>query len=483
MNLSKNSLKAIDNIFNPASIAIVGASENPASFGYQFMKYVIDYGYRGKIYPVSPKAKQIMGHKSYADLLGIPGNVDYVICCIKASLVINLLYQCAQKNVKGVHLLTGRLSETGNIESKKLEKDIANIAKEFGIHLIGPNCVGIYNPKVGIGFNHDLPKESGSVGAIVQSGGVGGELVRYAGIRGIRFSKAVSYGNAADLNESDFLEYFFYDDNTKLIVLYIEGVRDGPRFVRTLDRVTKKKPVLVLKGGKGEVGLRAVASHTASMAGRADIWETLCRQVNIVNASGISELIDLMVTFDFLHPFAGKKVGVIGGGGGKSILAADQCEAAGLKVIPMPDYTKSFIKSKDEALAGWMDNPVDFSILSGPNITSRDLLNTMATDPDFDLLIANLTEDNPYGEKLWTEWIKNETKEYLNIASKKLKPLAVVIGNPEIGFQEHKHWRWKTMSEQRTILTDAKIPVFNSADRAASSLVKMTTYYKKLIKN
>ncbi|MDY6968722.1 MAG: CoA-binding protein [Spirochaetota bacterium] len=479
MDNIKKFLNTLNHMFHPSSLAIVGASENPASFGYHFMKYVLNYGYSGRLFPITPKSEEIMGIKAYPELLQVPGDVDYVICCVNASLVKDLLTQCAKKNVKGVHLLTGRFSETGSIEAKRLEDDIAQYAKELDIRLIGPNCVGIYSPKTGIAFNHDLSGEAGTVGAIVQSGGFGGELVRYAGIRGVRFSKAVSYGNAVDLNESDFLEYFLWDDETNTIALYIEGVRDGRRFLDTLNTVSEKKPIIVLKGGIGKVGSRSVASHTASIAGGSEMWEIIYKQYNIVKASCANEFIDLITAFNYLPQITGYRVGIIGGGGGKSVLAADASEAAGLDVIPMPKYTKSYIADNDDTLANWMDNPVDFSILPGSKLTTSGLLNTMAEDPDFDLLIAIITEDNPYDEKLWTNWIINEANEYINIANKNPKPLIAIMGNPELSYKDRDTWRWKTMIEQRERLIAARIPVFPSIDRAVSSIVKMINYYRR----
>ena len=186
----------IDSIFNANSVAVVGASDETSSFGFHFMRYLTDSGYKGNIFPVNPKKKEILNHKAYADLTMVPGNVDYVICCIRADLVANLIDQSRQKNVKVIHLLTGRFSETGDPEADELEKQILAKAQKGGIRLIGPNCMGIYAPKSGISFNYDLSMEPGHVGGFCQSGGVAGEIVRYASLRGVKFSKVISYGNA-----------------------------------------------------------------------------------------------------------------------------------------------------------------------------------------------------------------------------------------------------------------------------------------------
>ena len=171
--------------------------------------------------------------------------------------------------------------------------------------------MGIYNPGERIAYNHDLCMEPGSVGAIIQSGGLAGEIVRLAALRGVRFSKVVSYGNAADLNETDFLEYLLWDKETKIILMYLEGVKDGQKFFKTLRRVTKEKPVIVLKGGRSRAGAKSVTSHTASIAGSISTWQVVLRQVKAVQANSLTELIDLYSIL-FSSPITGNQVGVVG---------------------------------------------------------------------------------------------------------------------------------------------------------------------------
>lgn len=477
MYLTKDIPVTIDDIFHPESIAIVGASESPFSPGSQYMNFVYNFGFKGKIYPITPKSKEVMGLKAYANISEVPDNIDYVISCVSASLVKDMIAQCGQKKVKCVHLFTARLSETGNIEAKKLEQDIAIQARENGIHLIGPNCMGLYHPKLGISFNHDLPDESGYVGAILQSGGIGGELVRYSALRGIRFSKAVSYGNAVDINECDLLEYFLWDDETKIIVMYIEGVREGRRFFELLKKITPTMPVIILKAGRSEAGIKSVASHTASIAGSMDIWEVIFRQCGAIQASSLNELIDITVAFYLLPEIKGKNVGVVGGGGGKSVLAADECEEAGLKVVELSEKIKQYVESKSPGLANWLRNPVDFSIIPGLNIQPGEMLNMMAEDPNFHLLIGNIAEDAPMGKDIWSALVAMEINEFLNIANQKLKPIVVIMSNPELGYDMVSDWRWDTLFKQRERVINAGIPIYSNVSKAATALNKMIDYY------
>lgn len=471
--------EVLDGIFHPRTIAIVGASENTESFGYQYLRYLIDSGYRGPIYPVTPRGTSVLGIKAYPSLNQVPGDVDYVICCINASLVIDLLHQCVQKKVKAVHLFTARLGETGDAKARELEKEIINEAQKLGVHLIGPNCMGLYYPKERITFNHDLCMEPGTVGAIVQSGGIAGELARYAGLRGVRFSKVISYGNARDLNESDFLEYFGEDDETQIILMYIEGVRDGQRFLKTLREVTIAKPVIILKGGRTRAGAKSAASHTASVAGSIDTWEVVFRQTGAIQARDLNELTDLAVAFYLLPPITGKHLGIIGGGGGKSVLSADEFEEAGLDVAPFPKQIKRFLESKSPIIAEWLGNPVDVSILPAFGIEAPEMLRRMAQARDFDLLVANVTEDSPYHDQLWVQAMENEVDGCLLIAQEKLKPIVVVMGNPELGISQIMDWRWQAYFRNRERLINASIPVFPSPRRAAAAISKMIKYYQR----
>ena len=469
--------KTIDAIIHPDSIAVVGASDAPLSFGYHYVRYLQEEGFKGKIFCVNPSYNKIMGLPSYPSLNAIPGDIDYVICCVKAKFVIDLLRQCPEKNVKAVQLFTGRLSETGDPDAARLEEHILGVAGEVGVRLIGPNCMGLYYPKQKITFNYDLPMEVGKVGCLIQSGGIAGELVRYAGLRGVRFSKSISYGNALDLNECDFLDYLHHDPDTDLIVLYIEGTREGPRLLNTLRKIAKKKPVICLKGGRGRAGIRASASHTAAIAGSIDIWNVLFRQSNVVQASCLEELVDVTVSFSMLPAMKDKRAVIVGGGGGKGVLSADECEEAGLVINPLPQEVRKIFREVDPKLETWLGNPVDFSVLLGNKISSLEILHVLSQNEEVDLLVANITEDSPLGGKLWIDHIRKEAKEYINIAGRGLKPIAVIMPDAQLDKESMDSWRWKTLAEERERLVSAGIPVYSNVKRAARAISKMVGYY------
>ncbi|MFC1976764.1 acetate--CoA ligase family protein [Chloroflexota bacterium] len=473
------STHTLEEILHPQSIAVVGASGNISTQGYNFTCHLLDYGYRGKIYPVNPRYPEILGLKTYPSLREIPGSVDYVISCVPASAVLNMLEDCSQKGVKCVHFYTGRFGETGRPEPAKLEQEILKQARKSGIRLIGPNCMGVYYPREGISFAYNLPKEPGSVGLASQTGGGAAIFAELASMRGIRFSKVISYGNALDLNECDYLDYFSQDPETKIILLYVEGVRDGKRFFNALSQAASTKPVVVMKGGRGESGTRAVASHTASLAGSMKIWETMVTQAGAISARNLDEMTDLAVSFYFLPPIQGPRLGIVGGGGGPSVLAADECEEAGLDVIPLPADIREELKSRGVPIWDWLGNPADISIMGGTEFTSNDMLLLMARNPNFDLLIANIHEVSLSGREEAILRRRDEVKGYIMMKKESSKPLMIVVTDKSLATKDYNNWRWKLTAEVRASFIKANVPFYPSMERAANSARKLIDYYQR----
>ena len=463
----------LEELFHPRSIAVVGASNTGRGSGW--VSPLQELGFKGEIYPVNPKYPEIMGLKAYPRVSDIPGPVDYVISSIPAAGVLSMLDDCAVKGVKVVHLFTARFSETGRKDAAQLEQDILKKARENGIRLIGPNCMGLYYPAMGISFNGGMPKESGTVGVVSQSGQVVGDMVGIAGARGIRFSKAISYGNALDFNECDYLEYMAQDADTKTVLLYIEGVRDGRRFLRVLRELAAVKPVIVMKGGRGEAGTRATASHTASLAGSRQIWQAVVNQTGIIPVSDIEELIDVAAAFYFLPPLSGKRVGVTGGGGGKSVLAADVCEEAGLDVIPLPDDIRQELKRQGNPIWDWINNPADFSIAMGDGTSISTMTKLMAKHPDFDIMMQFVSGpwrlDNKYS---LDKHMEGMGLEYLNG-----KPSVLIFDDRPRGSNGEDAKLAKMDAEIRQRLNTQGFPIYPGIRRAASAVNKMIDYYQR----
>lgn len=358
-NLSDDGLEFL---FHPRSIALVGITTvHPEHWTRTFLKGLLEFEFEGPIYLVNPKGGEIEGHHVFPGLQDIPGTIDYVIGLVPAQAAPGLVEACAHKGVRATHFCTAGFSETGEAEGIRLEAELLEAAQRNHIRVIGPNCLGIYCPQSRLSFGPIFPKESGPVGVISQSGGNVNYLVRQAALRGVRFSKVISYGNACDLNECDFLEHLAADADTKIIAMYIEGIKDGKRFRQALHEATREKPVILLKGGLTEGGTRAVAGHTAALAGSQVAWDSLCKQLNIIRVGSLDELADVLVTLLFMPLPRGRNVALIGGGGGASVLITDKFERRGLGVPQFPQEIISQIREFTPAAGNILRNPVDYS--------------------------------------------------------------------------------------------------------------------------
>jgi acyl-CoA synthetase (NDP forming) len=353
---------SLEFIFHPNSVALVGITTAETwHWTRTFLESLIEIEFDRPLYLVNPKGGEINNHKVYTSLKDVPGTIDYVIGLVNAHVAPKLVEECAEKGVRAIHFCTAGFSETGEEEGIKLEAELVEAARRKGIRIIGPNCMGIYCPQSRLSFSPTFPKESGPVGVISQSGGNSIYLVRQAVLRGVRFSKVISYGNACDINETDLLEYLANDADTRIIVLYIEGIKDGKRFHRVMQEATKEKTVILLKGGTTEGGARAVAGHTAALAGRRATWDALCKQLKIISVSSIEEVVDILVTLLFLPFPRGRNAVLFGAGGGASVLITDEFENRGLRVPPLPPEIIAQIREFTPIAGNILRNPVDYS--------------------------------------------------------------------------------------------------------------------------
>jgi acyl-CoA synthetase (NDP forming) len=291
--------------------------------------------------------------------------------------------------------------------------------------------------------------------------------------RGLRFSKVVSYGNALDLTEADFLEHLAGDPVTRVVGAYIEGTRDGRRFLDALRRCARTKAVVILKGGRTGAGSRTAASHTAALAGQRQIWSAVLRQAGAVEVATFDELIDALVAFAFLRGGGGRTagptaVGIVGGGGGRAVQSADVAEEAGLRVPKLPDAIQAMLREKAPQLAGWVDNPVDQSILAGSGVSGARVLEMMLDAPEFDALIANVGEDWVLGRPDAQERLGHLVERFAAIGEKAKKPIAFVLGAADSPDES----KWRAVESARQRLIDARLAVYPSVDRAATALAR-----------
>ena len=472
---SQRSTHPLEPLFHPRTIAVVGAS-SAGSAGYGFVKRLQEFGFKGRIYPVSPNGSALLGLPIYPSISAIPDVVDYVIFAVPASAVPGVMEECVAKGVKLAHLFTARLSETGVPELTALERRIVEIARQGGIRVLGSNGMGLYTPREGISFWPSFPKEPGNVAFISQSGGNAGEYGYRASLRGIRFSKIISYGNACDLNEADYLEYLAEDPETDLITAYIEGVKDGRRFLEALKRAAQAKPVVVMKGGRTSAGARATRSHTASLAGDDQVWNGLLRQAGALRAESRDDLDDLAAALRFFPNPRGRSVCFYGAGGGGSIAAADACEEAGLTLLPLPGDIVEELKQLAPTTWMMLGNPVDVSAIGAPQV-SRQLLERLSRHEAYDLIIIDFYMDFLYNEEGTQEGVHRTVSTVIELQRETGRPTAVIIRPGD----SPAEWRWRAAREERERCVQAGLPVFSSLDRASHTLGRVIRYYEERV--
>lgn len=327
---SRDSLKAI---FRPASIAVVGASANPEKWGFKILKNILDAGFQGPVYPINPKAGEILGLRSYRSVNEIEAQVDLAVVIIPAPAVPEAIEECGQKGIKGAIVITGGFSEAGP-EGAELERRLAEIAARWGLRVVGPNCQGVNHPHHSLCASWPLIQDKGEMAIISQSGTIGAAFMDWASLDRLGFSAFVSLGNRADIDEADLIEYFSADGDTRVIALYLEGVKDGARFLEAARGCPK--PIVVLKPGRTEQGRRAAESHTRSLAGRDEIYEAVFRQRRIHRASNLEELYDFSKALAYLPCPRGKKILIVTSSGGSGVLATDVAALEGLEVASLP---------------------------------------------------------------------------------------------------------------------------------------------------
>jgi acyl-CoA synthetase (NDP forming) len=345
-------------IFEPSSIAFLGATSNPFKWGFRIFANIVNGGFQGKLYPVNPTKQEILGRKVYKTVGEIPEIPDLAVIVIPPPGVPAVLKECADKGIKAVVVITAGFAEVDR-QGEKLQGEMVDIAQRAGLRFIGPNTDGIVNP------HHKLYAEmppifpyAGPVSIVSQSGNIVGTMMRLAIDSGFGCAKCISSGNEADLHAEDYIRYLADDPQTRVILSYVEGFKDGSRFFETAKEVTRKKPIVMLKTGETPAGAIAAKSHTASLAGMDTVVDAMCQQSGIIRVRHLDELVDAGTAF-LCHPLPrGRRVGIVTAGGGWGVLAADACAKLGLDVVQFPPET---INELNSFLPAWWShgNPVD----------------------------------------------------------------------------------------------------------------------------
>lgn len=351
-------MNALHPVFYPRSIAIVGASRDPTKRGFRSIQKLIEDGFVGEIYPVNPREAEILGRVAYPTLAAIPGPVDLALVCTPAKTLPDVIAQCGAKGVKGAVVLAGGFAEAG-AEGRALQERMVTEAQRYGVRIVGPNTSGIFNTHARsniVGFSHLKP---GGIALLSQSGNMALSLVTEAQANGqLGLSTYIGIGNESDVRFHEYLEFLRDDRNTSVVVAYVEGMKDGPRFLETLRRVTREKPVVIYKSGRTSAGRSSAQSHTGALAGDYAVSEGVLRQSGAILARKSDEILSLAEALSLLPPMASRRVAVLADGGGHATIAADALTEQGMELAPLAESSREALRTLLPPSAA-IANPVD----------------------------------------------------------------------------------------------------------------------------
>ncbi len=388
MQSPQNLIAQIDGLFHSRSVAVVGAPRGMKT-GRVFLTALLDQGYRGKIYPINPLAKEIDGLKTYPHIADIPGPVDLAIVLVPHQKALDVIRQCVAKGVKGAVLFTAGFKETGTKEGEVLEEALVRVARSGGMRLIGPNGMGLYSPKTGLSFFPQVSRDPGPVGIISHSGSLTNILGMIAGQKGLRFSKVISSGNECDLTAADFLTYLGNDSDTGLIGAYIEGIKKAPYFLDALRQAALKKPVIMWKVGLTSEGARASASHTGAIASAPNVWQGVLQQTGAIPVVGFEALVDALMGFSMLPANPGNRMAIISGPGGLAVAAAEACGRERIRLADLLPKTRTGLARLISDSGTSLLNPIDVSLSAHFDLDIFfQSIRVVAADPGVDTIIV-----------------------------------------------------------------------------------------------
>ncbi len=458
----KTDFTKLDRAFNPQCVVVIGDKGD-----FRWLR--AQSTFKGKLYSVQIAPEEIggiktLGVENYTSLLDIPEPIDLAIVAVPRAIAPSILEDCIRKEVAAAHFFTSGFAETDTEEGIELERLLTERAERADFYLIGPNCMGIFNPKVGV---RQMPEQysgvAGPVGFISQSGTHAIAFANEAHLQGVDINKSVSFGNGVVLDSTDYLEYFSCDPEIKTIGMYLEGVKDGRRFLRVLREVSNRKPVVIWKGGRTEEGWRAIASHTGALAMPQAIWDAAVKQCGAINVARIEELIDTLKALLYLTPVRGDRVAIAGGSGGQSVAIADVFAEAGLRVPLLTQESYDELATFFTLIGGSYRNPID---TGNPN--RRELvriLEILERDANIDSLVLLLAARFGTTEQLGT------LNSVVDIRKRTSKPMMAILsssfspgGVEQAGYVIQK-------------LQGGGVPTFTALERGARALRNALDYY------
>jgi len=455
----------LDRAFNPQCLVVVGGS--PQSLWLRDQRNFKGRLYSVQVNPETAKDIEASGIKNYTSLLDIPEPIDLVIVSVPREAALKVLEDCVRKEVAAAHFFTAGFSETDTEEGIRLERLLTEMAERANFHLIGPNCMGIYNPKIGLGqIVWPYTGFAAPVAFISQSGTHATTFGQQAHLQGIDINKSVSFGNGIVLDSPDYLEYFGQDPEIKVIGMYLEGVKDGKRFLKVLKEVSARKPVVIWKGGRTEAGERAIASHTGSLAVSREIWDAAVRQCGAVKVASMEELIDTLKALLYLPPVHGDRVGIAGGSGGQSVAIADVFAEAGLRVPLLTRESYDELATFLTLIGGGYRNPIDTGNFHNLGQIKR-VMEVLERDANVDNLV--LLTGTRWGSM---KTLESEIDTLGDIREKSSKPVMAIVSfsTPE---------EMQSAAETTQKFQKRGVPAFPSIERGARALRNALDYYRR----
>lgn len=450
----------LEHFFQPNTVAVIGASTDPVKVGHAVFRNMISYGFKGVVYPINPNADSLLGHQCFPSITEVPGAVDLAVVVVPAKLVSKVMQECGEKGIDSVIIITAGFKEAGP-EGAELEREVGAIARAHGIRVVGPNCLGVVVPALGVNasFAAGMP-QAGNVSLMSQSGALATAIMDWALEQGVGFSKFVSFGNGLDIETLELLRAWRDDADTSVIVAYVEGLRDGAEFMKVAREVTAIKPVIILKSGGTAAGARAVSSHTGSLAGSEQAYDAAFRQTGVTRANSVGDLFDCALAFAYQPLPEGPATAVVTNAGGPGIMATDACERTGVLRLASPE--KSTVDRLREKLppASNFYNP--FDVLGDADAERyRFALDAVLADPNVNAVVALLAP------QAMTE-VEDTARAIYEAASADAKPvLACMMGGQKIRAGDR-------------YLDAHRIPSYAYPEQAVEALAQMVRYRQRL---
>lgn len=449
-------------LFYPKSVALIGASQNPAKIGYLCLQNLLQWGFSGKIYPVNPDSGEILGLKVYSSLAAIPEQrVDFALIARPANELPSVLRECARKGIKGAVIVTGGMKELGTAEGVRFEKETACAANLGNIKIIGPNTIGMINRPacLNASFQDTLGAlKPGNISVVTQSGGTCMYMVHQLMNQGVGVAKAMSLGNRCNVDFPDLLGYLTDDADTRVVLLHIEGLEDAPRFIKAGQHLARKKPVLSYKVGNFNNLSRAVCSHTGALAGRADFQQAALKQAGFIPLASTSDLVDAAKALSYQPPARGGRFAVLSPQSGPAIIISDTCQRMGLVHAEFTPATKKKLQDAGDPTT-YKDNPIDMAVTATKFEESVQVLTAVNRDENVDIIICATLYHGTYIQLM---------RAVISMADRLSKPIVVCCDTP-IGVE----------NPEVPELERLKIPVYPLPERAALAAWALTEWGRR----